>query len=154
MIYQDSYGTIREIKKYGCYMCSIINAYLAQKAKQLHVVDVNELYYKALDDQIINRNCFINSALAFCVKVLRWDVKDVRKETADYVPKNNEVEILLMRRYAPTLPDAEKDGYVYHFVLKSKHGTIYDPIYKGAVTTMNGDIHTKRIFVLNEVSIV
>jgi hypothetical protein len=154
MIYQDTYGTVREIKKYGCYMCSLINAYLIQRAKQLHVVDVNEIYYQAFDDNSIDKNCFVNSALAFCLKTLKWSIRDVKKEPASYEPLKNEIEILLMRRYAPTLPEAEKDGYVYHFVLKSQHGNIYDPIYTGAVTTMNGDIHSKRIIVLNEVSLV
>ncbi len=156
MIYQDSYGTVREIKDEGCYFADYLNAYTFQTGRQLNTLDVNELYYEANDKKgwngkpVMERNCFINDAVTLCRGVLNWDIVEVRKEGKDYQADDDEIEIWLMRRFSPGAKGADAEGFVYHFVLKSKYGTIYDPIHIGSVTATIGELHTKRIIKLRE----
>jgi hypothetical protein len=151
MVYQDKYGTVREVKKWGCYMADYINAHTLQTGIQYSQLDLNEFYYKALDAGIIEPNCFINSAYHFCTKILRWNISDIKKVSNRYMPAKNEIVILLMRRLDPDSPEAEPDGYVYHFVLKTSAGII-DPIETGSLTAAHGEVHTMRIIVLREKS--
>jgi len=151
MLYQNSYGVLREVKKYGCYMVCFMNAHSFQRGKNSYrVEDLNEIYYKALDSKIIESNCFVNDAYRFCRNVLDWRVKDIKKVDKDYDPLENEIAIWLMRRYAPGNSEAELDGFIYHFVLNSRYGSLYDPISIGSLTAQIGELHTQRIIVLDE----
>ena len=153
MVFQDAYGTVQEVKKDGCYLGDFINAHELQTGKVYNQLDLNEIYYAARETGIINPDCFINSAYSFCVKILRWDIIDVRKERdPEYQVKENEIEILLMRRYEPSSKLADKEGYIYHFILRGRNLKIYDTIEGGSITAKSGELHTKRIIVLREKS--
>lgn len=155
MVYQDKYGTVREIKKYGCLLTSICNAYIIQFAHlYFNQLDLNELYYACLDAGDIDEDCYVNSAYDVCVKHLDWKIADYKKVDKNYKPSPNEIAIPLMRRYDPKSSEAEPDGYVYHFVLLRKSGEIVDPIVNGSRTAKEGAIHTMRIITLEEESVV
>lgn len=152
MIYQDAYGTVREIKKYGCYLTCYVNACSIQTGKKFNQLDLNEIYYKAYDNEIIEADCYINNALDFCRQTLKWDIRDVKKVGKDYECVGDEIEIDLFRRFDPRSDEASEDGYVYHFVLRGRHNVLYDPIEKGSKTAREGMLHTKRIIKLKEPS--
>ena len=155
MLFQDAYGTVKEVKDEGCYITCFCNAFEIQRASgYLSQLDLNEYYYSALVTGAINKDCFVNSAVNFCANILHWTSVIAIKKILDpdYVPRENEIEILLMRRYDPGSSHADKEGFVYHFVLRRRSGQIIDPIQQGSLTAQIGYVHTKRIIVLNEVS--
>jgi hypothetical protein len=155
MVYQDKYGTVREIKKGGCFLACICNAYILQIGHRFfNQLDLNEIYYASLDAKDIEQDCYINSAYDICVKHLDWSIADYKKVDKNYKVSPNEIAIALMRRSDPKSELAEADGYVYHFVLLRRDGSIIDPIENGSRTAKEGEIHTMRIIILTEDSIV
>lgn len=123
------------IGKEGCYFLSII------RAAELIIgeyIDAYQTYVGALEDKVIESNCFVNSpaALLSSLTGMRWSV---RKETREYVQKPGEVVILRFER---------QDGMTTkgHFVLAGDDGSVeYDP-YGVSETVASGSLVSKRVF--------
>lgn len=132
----DMQRTAETIGKYGCYFLSLVKAgELLTGIKR----DALRLYKRSLEKGWLEEDCYLNYP-NLILEDITGDKWEVRKENADYSPRQDEVVILRYERKTTA-------GLLAHFVLAGLDGkTIdYDPYYPSQTVT-KGYLVSKRVF--------
>jgi len=127
--------TAEIIGKYGCYYLSVVRAGELATGKK---VDALRLYKHSLEKGWLEEDCYLNYP-DLILQDITGDPWKVRKEGADYIPKQGEI-VILRYEYKTTA------GLLAHFVLAGSDGkTIaYDPYYPSQ-TVAKGYLVSKRV---------
>ena len=131
----DMQRTAETIGKYGCYFLSLVKAgELLTGIKR----DASRLFQKAVEKGWSEDDCFLVRP-DLILQDITGDPWKVRKEGADYIPKQGEI-VILRYEYKTTA------GLLAHFVLAGSDGkTIaYDPYYPSQ-TVAKGYLVSKRV---------
>ncbi len=142
----------------GCYFLSIVNGvlrFLEDKGKTAEC-DIIRLYEISQEEKWISNDCFVERPDLIAAYMLGVSIDKLRKallteseivevkiakETLDYVPKSNEIEIT---RY-----EKESTGVTFSHFVETRNGeVIYDP-YGNSNTVTKGYPVSKRILTIN-----
>ena len=132
----DMQRTAETIGKYGCYFLSLVRAgELLTGIKR----DALRLFQRAVEKGWSETDCFLLRP-DLILQDITGDSWTVRKEGADYIPRQGEI-VILRYEYKTTA------GLLAHFVLAEADGeTIgYDP-YEPSQTVARGYLVSKRVF--------
>lgn len=122
---------MKVLGEYGCYFLSLVQAAERLTGKR---IDAVAAYLDALIKKRTDGEATMLDPAAV-LSAMAGGMWTVRKETADYIPRDGEVEVLVFQNGAYT-----------HFVLgDGTGGVLYDPL-GNSNTVAHGRIIGKRIF--------
>lgn len=122
---------MKVLGEYGCYFLSLVQAAERLTGKR---IDAVAAYLDALIKKRTDGEATMLDPAAV-LSAMAGGMWTVRKETADYIPRDGEVEVLVFQ-----------NGTYTHFVLgDGTGGVLYDPL-GNSNTVAHGRIIGKRIF--------
>ena len=144
------------INRFGCYFLSILCQAEIRRNRAFTKDDIISIFISAKNTGIVSKErysetnptvlvdgCFVSDPVSiFTLAGIR--IQSIKKEDANYVAKENEIEILQYYRPA-NFPNGQTNSEHYHFVASKNGKVIFDPLGQSNAVKF-GYVKSKRIF--------